>query len=695
MTRLRRRGVIAGTTLLIAAGLVSAVALRSGAGESAALAATTAPAVQGTDVSNLTTVTSWPAVKAAGMSFTGVMAFDGASVSNPSYQTQVTGALGAGLFVMPYVVGDPLKVTTGGGQFSDKAWGVINFAAAPYKAGGQYLPIALDMESQPQVTPKYCYGLSPAQMVTWISQFVAAAKAKTGVSPVIYANPNWWQQCTGNTKTFAAADPLWVADYNVKAPAIAPGWAGYTFWQDSDTATVGGISGQADLDLMEGAPSAVTAARGASGSVQLETLNSLAGQPVTYSATGSLPSYLSLSAAGRLSWSSSTPVGLHSVTVTPAGPVAPVPTSTATSTSTAAPATVIPASVTATVRVHGPVTLPTQSRSSTAGTPISLRLTASGPDQSAGFAATFTASGLPSGLSMTSAGLISGWPSRPGTYTVKIAAADGLGGSGSASFKWTVKAAADSGTAGQVRQVGGSGKCLDDPSGRTANGTVVDLSTCTGKSSQRWTTVADGTLRTGGKCLNVAGNSSSSGTRLELEACNSANGAQLWEAATYGQLVNPQSGKCLDVPAASAANGTRPVIEPCANSASQPNQHWLRPAAAIASGQPSQCVAASGTAVVLAACANTTAQHWQQQPDGTLRLNGKCMLEGGTTVRSILSVGSCSGAAATKWKLVSAGPIATELVNTASGLCASVPASGKRLVIAACGDTPATTWHVE
>ena len=109
-------------------------------------------------------------------------------------------------------------------------------------------------------------------------------------------------------------------------------------------------------------------------------------------------------------------------------------------------------------------------------------------------------------------------------------------------------------------------------------------------------------------------------------------------------------------------------------------------AAAIASGQPGKCVAASGAAAVLATCANSTAQHWQPQPDGTLRLNGKCLLEGGTTVRSILSVGSCSGAAATKWKLVAAGPIATELVNAASGLCASVPASGAKLIIAACAN---------
>jgi GH25 family lysozyme M1 (1,4-beta-N-acetylmuramidase) len=688
VNRLRRRSGIAGTTLIIIAGLAVAVAARTAVQEPAALASTTQPSVEGTDVSNLTTVTIWPDVKAAGMSFVGVMAYDGASVSDPAvYNSQVTGALSAGLFVMPYVVADPLKVKTGGGQFTN-AWPVIDsIATAPYAAGGQYLPIALDMESQPQVTPKACYGLTQTQMVSWITEFIAAAKSQTDVLPVIYSNPNWWQACTGNTKAFAASDPpLWIADYGIASPAIPPGWADYTFWQDADTATVNGIGvkgqAKADLDLMQSVPPTVTAGSGTRGSVQIETLNSLAGQPVAYAATGSLPSYLSLSATGLLSWSSSTPVGMHAVTVTP--------TSTATT-----PATVIPSSVSATLRVHGTIKPSNANRSSTAGTPISLRVTTSGPDQNAGFAPTLKATGLPAGLAMTSAGVITGWPTKPGTYKLTVTAADALGGTGSASFTWTVKAASDSGTAGQIRQVGGSGKCLDDPSGKTANGTHVDLWGCTGKSNQRWTVVQDGTLRTGGKCLSTASDSRSNGAKLVLEACNSKDGAQLWQAATDGQLVNPQSGKCLDVAAASAANGTQPVIEPCANSASKPNEHWLRPAAAIASGQPGKCVAASGTAVVLATCANTTAQHWQPQPDGTLRLSGKCMLEGGTTVRSILSVGSCSGAAATKWKLVSAGPIAAELVNSASGLCASVPASGTRLVIAACGNTPATTWHLE
>jgi GH25 family lysozyme M1 (1,4-beta-N-acetylmuramidase) len=684
VTRLRRRHGIAGSIFIVVAGLALAAVTQTAVGGSAALAATAQPTVEGTDVSNQTTGTiNWPQAQAAGMSFVGIMAYDGASVPNPNYESQVTGALDAGLYVMPYVVADPLKVATGAEQFTEKAWPAISsITAAPYKKGGRYLPIVLDMESQPLVTTKACYGLTQSQMVTWISQFITAANKQTGLSTVVYSNPNWWQACTGNTTAFAG-DPLWIADYGVASPAIPPGWRGYTFWQSSDSASVNGIPGPADADLddMLGAPPTVTASKGTSGSIQLETLNSLAGQPVSYAPTGSLPSYLALSAAGKLSWSSSAAVGEHSVTVTP--------TSTA-----ATPATVIPSSLAVTVRVHGAIAVAKTSRSSTVGTPVWFRITTSGPDQNAGFTPTLKATGLPPGVSMTSAGVITGWPTRWGTFKVTVAGSDALGGTGTASFTWTVKAASASGTAGQIRQVGGSGKCLDDPSGKTANGTHIDLSSCTGKVNQRWTAVQDGTLRTGGKCLETVGNSTASGAKVQLEPCNSDDGAQLWRAAADGQLVNPQSGKCLDVPAASAANGAQPVIEPCANSASQPNEHWLRPAAAVTSGQPGKCVGTSGTAAVLVTCANASWQHWQPRPDGTVRVNGWCLLEGGATVRSTLSIGSCSGAAATKWKLVSAGPIATELVNTASGLCASIPATGTRLALAACANAATTTWRL-
>jgi GH25 family lysozyme M1 (1,4-beta-N-acetylmuramidase) len=684
--QLRRRRGIAGTLLILAivVGLAIAAVAQTGARGSAALAATTQPAVEGTDVSNLTTGTyNWPDVKAAGMSFVGILAYDGASVSNPIYASQVTGALGQGLYVMPYVVADPLKVATGTAQFTAKAWPAINgVSGAPYKKGGQYLPIVLDMESQPLVTSEACYGLTQAQMVTWIGQFVTAANKQTGLSPVIYSNPNWWQACTGNTTAFAG-EPLWIADYGVSSPAIPPGWPGYTFWQSSDSGTVNGIpGGSADLDNMLGAPSTDTVST--TGSLQLQTLNSLAGQSVSYAPAGSLPSGFALSAAGKLTWSSAA-VGTYSLGVTP--------TSTA-----ATPATVIPSSLAVNFRVHGAITVANTARSSTVGTPVWFRVTTSGPDQNAGVNPTLKASGLPTGTSINSAGVITGWPTRYGTFKVTVSAADALGGTGASTFTWTVKAAAAAGPAGQIRQIGGSGKCLNDSSSTSANGTLINLSTCTGKANQRLTMVQDGTLRIGGKCLQVVGNGTANGTKVALEPCNSDDGSQVWQASTDAQLLNQQSGKCLDDPFASAGNGAQPVIEPCANSTSQANEHWLRPAAALTSGQPGKCVGTSGTEAVLATCSTSSWQHWQPQANGTVSVNGWCLAENGTTAGSklsLLAAASCSSAATDKWKLAADGLIATELVNTASGLCAANPATGTQLVIEPCPPSATNTWRLQ
>jgi hypothetical protein len=327
---------------------------------------------------------------------------------------------------------------------------------------------------------------------------------------------------------------------------------------------------------------------------------------------------------------------------------------------------------------------------------VILGITTSGPDQSAGFAPALKSAGLPPGLTMSSSGLITGWPYAPGTYTVKITASDGLGGAGSASFTWKVGAAGNSGTAGTIRQVGGSGKCLNDPSGATANGTKPNMWTCDGKSYQNWTIVQDGTIRVAGKCLDMAGAGSAVDTPVQLWACNSGDGAQQWQAGSYGELVNPRSGKCLYIPVNSAANGTKPTVHACSNDV---RHHWLRPAAPVVSGEPGKCLAVSGSAAELVTCANAASQHWVAESNGAFELSGKCLTENGTTAGSQLSLASCSGASSQKWTVVSAGRIATELKSAASGRCVSVPststASGTKLVIESCAANPAGTWHVE
>ena len=160
--------VIAGLTLPLGAAAPSraaAVASTAPLAGTRPAATVTAPIVRGVDVSGFTTVTDWSKVKAAGMSFTGIEAAQGKTVVNASYGSQATGALAAGLRVMPYVFANPGRFATdptftGAEQFS-LGWTVINSVSGhPYQAGSQWLPVVLDLEWDHSNFPaQECYGV--------------------------------------------------------------------------------------------------------------------------------------------------------------------------------------------------------------------------------------------------------------------------------------------------------------------------------------------------------------------------------------------------------------------------------------------------------------------------------------------------------------------------------------------------------
>ncbi|HEU5425387.1 MAG TPA: cellulose-binding domain-containing protein [Actinocrinis sp.] len=111
------------------------------------------------------------------------------------------------------------------------------------------------------------------------------------------------------------------------------------------------------------------------------------------------------------------------------------------------------------------------SQSGTVGTAVSaLQLHAT--DSAAGQTLTYTATGLPTGLSISSSGLISGTPSTAGTSSVAVTARDSTGASGSVSFTWTISTGSTGGGTCQVSYVknewGG---------GFTANVTVTNTGT--------------------------------------------------------------------------------------------------------------------------------------------------------------------------------------------------------------------------
>jgi endo-1,4-beta-xylanase len=93
------------------------------------------------------------------------------------------------------------------------------------------------------------------------------------------------------------------------------------------------------------------------------------------------------------------------------------------------------------------------SQSGTVGTAASDQVRAT---DSGGQALTYSASGLPAGLSINSStGLISGTPTAAGTSAVTVTAKDSTGASGSAAFSWTIAASSGGGGGGG----GGGGAC--------------------------------------------------------------------------------------------------------------------------------------------------------------------------------------------------------------------------------------------
>ena len=89
------------------------------------------------------------------------------------------------------------------------------------------------------------------------------------------------------------------------------------------------------------------------------------------------------------------------------------------------------------------------SQTGTVGTAASLQITAT--DSASGQTLTYSATGLPTGLSINSStGLISGTPTTAGTYSVTVTAKDTTGATGSASFTWTISTGASGCTAQQL-----------------------------------------------------------------------------------------------------------------------------------------------------------------------------------------------------------------------------------------------------
>ncbi|MDI5965289.1 putative Ig domain-containing protein [Streptantibioticus silvisoli] len=130
------------------------------------------------------------------------------------------------------------------------------------------------------------------------------------------------------------------------------------------------------------------------------------------------------------------------------------------------------------------------SKSTTVGTAVSTQISAS--DSASGQTLTYSATGLPTGLSISSSGLITGTPTTAGTYNVTVTAKDTTNATGSASFTWTVSTSGGGGgcTSGQL--LGNPGFETGTASPWTASTGVVDDSSSEPAHTGSWKAWLDG-----------------------------------------------------------------------------------------------------------------------------------------------------------------------------------------------------------
>lgn len=387
------------------------------------------------------------------------------------------------------------------------------------------------------------------------------------------------------------------------------------------------------------APGTESVAADATVNVPVSATDSAPGATLSFSAAG-LPSGLSIDPASGAITGSTTLAGDYPVTVTATDEFASTGSAT------------IDLDVTGKITITSPGNLVT-----TAGQAAQVPFTAR--DTADNVTAYYTLAGAPPGISVSLAlgstdawqsPTLTGFAAPAGTYHVTLTADGASTGTASVSFTWTVKAAASTGPKGPVRLNLG-GKCLDDTGNKSTNGNKIQIWACNGGAGQNWTYAQDGTLRINGKCLDAAGNGTKVGTKLQLWSClNHTN--QVWTAAYAAELAGAQSGLCLADPAASTKNGTQVTLGQCQKGTSV---EWTLPAGELLSGVPGKCVtdaggaSASGTAIVIEPCANSAAQRWTFEPDGTLRILGKCLSTPVMNPGALAVLEPCGGSSWQQW----------------------------------------------
>jgi lysozyme len=208
---------------------------------------TDGPYVDGIDVYDGTGAIDWNVVKASGFTFAIIKATQGNYDTQTTFAGNWAGAKDAGVVRGAYHFFDP---TVDGALQAEYFLGVMG----TLEPGD--MPPTLDIEC-PDGDPNCMYpGGSGAESASVIqaraNAWLSIVQAKTGSGPIVYSFRTYFSS-NGIDTTGLEAYPLDIAYPTTSNCFDLPSpWQGATFWQNSWTTMVGGISGAIDTDRFLG-----------------------------------------------------------------------------------------------------------------------------------------------------------------------------------------------------------------------------------------------------------------------------------------------------------------------------------------------------------------------------------------------------------------------------------------------------------
>jgi lysozyme len=197
-------------------------------------------ATLGIDVSKWSVSVNWAKAQQAGVRFAFLKATAGVDYIDPTFPAFRDGAATAGMLWSGYHWFTPFLDP---GQ--QAAWLARALAGS---ANRPTLPPVIDLEDKRAI---------PARYADKVLTFLERTWELTGLQPIIYTSPSYWETYLARTALWADVYPLWIANYQVGAPKIPLPWAPmrWTFWQFSDKGNGAsyGVSERAvDLNVFNG-----------------------------------------------------------------------------------------------------------------------------------------------------------------------------------------------------------------------------------------------------------------------------------------------------------------------------------------------------------------------------------------------------------------------------------------------------------